>query len=501
MTQRPLFDLPIHIIHLFKFERRTRSLAVAALFVCITAQPSSVRFIAGLVLALAGEGIRLWAAGTIEKRTSLTISGPYRYVRNPLYVGGGLIAAGLLVINGNIVALLVALLITAVFYPGTVRREEAFLSERFGEHYLRYSIQVRPLIPRLTPYQPADVERLRFSFRRLKRNHELDAVAALTACLLLLFYRLMTSSPFHYRLLVLTLFAFFWTIRIVSDRRKERRRREEHPTTRHRSWRKGACTYTLAIDAPSGEFIRWLEQLPGTLANGAGERIHDQRNRVTRMNLPGLHPSAVVCKHYSPGNPFQALRYAFFPTKAERAFTYANLLLERGFTTPKPVAMIVSSTRYGARESILVTEECQGMVEVRQVFNRPESPYASLLTPDFVATIASTMRRFHNQGLLHRDLSDGNVQFLPTIPEQLIFLDLNRMKQRIPIGLLAGVKDLVRLGVPEAYQRHFIETYLEDRTHFRILWRYYRCRKALFAGWIRFKKGSGLRKLGRRLGA
>ena len=47
----------------------------------------------GLVVALAGETLRIWAAGHIEKGREITRSGPYRYVRHPLYLGSSLMAS------------------------------------------------------------------------------------------------------------------------------------------------------------------------------------------------------------------------------------------------------------------------------------------------------------------------------------------------------------------------------------------------------------------------
>ena len=51
------------------------------------ARPRPGLYAAGLVLAVLGVGIRLWAAGTIHKGREITISGPYAWVRHPLYVG------------------------------------------------------------------------------------------------------------------------------------------------------------------------------------------------------------------------------------------------------------------------------------------------------------------------------------------------------------------------------------------------------------------------------
>src|SRR5688572_27344661 len=65
--------------------------AVAAL---VLARPNAVSWRSGLVIAVVGECVRLWAAGHIEKGREITRSGPYRFVRHPLYLGSTLIGVG-----------------------------------------------------------------------------------------------------------------------------------------------------------------------------------------------------------------------------------------------------------------------------------------------------------------------------------------------------------------------------------------------------------------------
>ena len=56
--------------------------------------PRQDLFLAGLGPALAGLGVRIWAAGHIEKGSQLAASGPYQRTRNPLYFGSFLIGLG-----------------------------------------------------------------------------------------------------------------------------------------------------------------------------------------------------------------------------------------------------------------------------------------------------------------------------------------------------------------------------------------------------------------------
>ena len=108
---------------------------------------------AGVVLALGGLGLSAWVmrsfgrAGTPvtpwSETRRLVVSGPYRFSRNPDYVGQTLLTAGLALLLGipwALVALLPALLLLRY---GVIGREERYLERRFGDEYRRYCQQVR----------------------------------------------------------------------------------------------------------------------------------------------------------------------------------------------------------------------------------------------------------------------------------------------------------------------------------------------------------------------
>jgi len=115
--------------------------------------PRSITLAAGALLvvaaiALFATTLRLFRATGQHPRPwlptpSLIVEGPYRFSRNPIYVAMTLaqIGLGLLLDNAWIVALSAASL-TAVHFIA-VRPEEAYLLDRFGEPYRRYSASVR----------------------------------------------------------------------------------------------------------------------------------------------------------------------------------------------------------------------------------------------------------------------------------------------------------------------------------------------------------------------
>jgi protein-S-isoprenylcysteine O-methyltransferase Ste14 len=103
-----------------------------------------------LALVLPGLWLRGYASGYVKKNQELTTTGPYAHVRNPLYLGSILIAAGFAVaLLSWPVAVALALMFVAIYVP-VIASEERFLRATFPE-FAEYCRRVPRLIPRLTP--------------------------------------------------------------------------------------------------------------------------------------------------------------------------------------------------------------------------------------------------------------------------------------------------------------------------------------------------------------
>ena len=102
-----------------------------------------------LLLVLPGLLLRAAASGTVKKNLELTVTGPYAYTRNPLYLGSMLIAAGFaLALMSWPVALLIVVGFVAIYIP-VIASEERFLRATFAG-FDEYCRRVPRLIPRLT---------------------------------------------------------------------------------------------------------------------------------------------------------------------------------------------------------------------------------------------------------------------------------------------------------------------------------------------------------------
>lgn len=139
------------------------------------AHPTQTTFAIGLPLALLGEALRVWAAGHLEKSREVTTSGPYRWMRHPLYVGSSVMGVGLAVAAGSVAVAALVILYLAFTIGAAVRTEEAYLRERFGGDYDAYRAG------RLT----GTVAR-QFSLERALRNKEYRALIGVLVTIALL---------------------------------------------------------------------------------------------------------------------------------------------------------------------------------------------------------------------------------------------------------------------------------------------------------------------------
>ena len=115
------------------------------------ARPTRTSLIAGTLVLLPGLGLRGLASGHVQKDKQLTISGPYAYTRNPLYLGSLMLAGGFAIAARSWWIVAVMLLMFAVIYVPVIAGEERYLRQTFLE-YDDYARHVPRMLPRLTPY-------------------------------------------------------------------------------------------------------------------------------------------------------------------------------------------------------------------------------------------------------------------------------------------------------------------------------------------------------------
>jgi protein-S-isoprenylcysteine O-methyltransferase Ste14 len=130
----------------------------------------------GLPISALGLLLRAWAAGHLEKNTRLAVSGPYAHVRNPLYLGTLVVAAGLVIASKQWpLAALFALVFALVYLPA-VELEEQHLGGLFLE-FADYARHVPQFWPKWKRAQTGQ----RFRWSLYARNQEYQALLGFLA--------------------------------------------------------------------------------------------------------------------------------------------------------------------------------------------------------------------------------------------------------------------------------------------------------------------------------
>ncbi len=123
-----------------------------AILLSFVAKTTMLGFAVGIPIIAAGEFLRIWSQGSIHKRVRLANSGPYAYMRNPLYLSNFLIGLGFVMIFSNVWILLSYLAGFFILYRGTILEEENVLGEQYGNLYRDYCSKVPRFFPTLRPY-------------------------------------------------------------------------------------------------------------------------------------------------------------------------------------------------------------------------------------------------------------------------------------------------------------------------------------------------------------
>jgi protein-S-isoprenylcysteine O-methyltransferase Ste14 len=116
--------------------------------------------IAGMVLGAAGAAFGLWCIlafvfigkGTqmpLDPPRHLVVRGPYKFMRNPMYVGAGLALFGAALYFGSIELVMYGAVLAVVTHMFVIFYEERVLAEKFGPEYDAYRRDVGRWVPRL----------------------------------------------------------------------------------------------------------------------------------------------------------------------------------------------------------------------------------------------------------------------------------------------------------------------------------------------------------------
>jgi len=115
--------------------------------------------VAGIVLIVAGIGLRAWSIATlgrffqyrikVQSGHQVVARGPYRYVRHPSYTGIALVLAGIALACDDVWGLVAVAVLGGVGLWVRIRAEERQLTEALGADYERFAAGRKRLVPGL----------------------------------------------------------------------------------------------------------------------------------------------------------------------------------------------------------------------------------------------------------------------------------------------------------------------------------------------------------------
>lgn len=245
-------------------------------------------------------------------------------------------------------------------------------------------------------------------------------------------------------------------------------------------------------------FIKAISDCHSLLNRKEAEILLDRRNRVGVVTLPGQNGKEidiVIKEFHSRG--VNRLKSLFLHGKAFKAWHGGMALVEKGIETPPPVAYLERRKGIFLNQSFFLAERVSGVEEIRLLFCR----FPPLVLRELLVSLSRHLSLCHKKGILHQDLSDGNILVKKDESGEFKFylIDTNRIRLKRRIGRLKSIKNLIRLGVPPELQRFFLEQYLGRTSVTAFLWFWYRINKMTYSKFVEFKKRLRLRQLAQKL--
>jgi protein-S-isoprenylcysteine O-methyltransferase Ste14 len=153
---------------------RVRAGSLGLVLAIILAKPDPTSFLTGLAVCLLGLLIRTWSAGHLRKEKELSISGPYQYTRNPLYLGNFVIGIGVVFASRSWWVLGYFAVYFLFFYSLAIKKEMERMKELFPDEYDEYKKKAPLFFPTWKPFSPS--EKNKFSWELFRKNKEWRAL-------------------------------------------------------------------------------------------------------------------------------------------------------------------------------------------------------------------------------------------------------------------------------------------------------------------------------------
>ena len=149
---------------------RVRAGFIAIILVIILAKPNLPSLLGGFVVCSSGLFLRTWASGHLRKEKELTVSGPYKHTRNPLYLGNLIIGLSVVIASSSLWILGIFTAYFLLFYPIAVQVEMERMKAFFPHKYETYKKKTPLFFPSWKSFSSS--KKNKFSWELYRKNKE-----------------------------------------------------------------------------------------------------------------------------------------------------------------------------------------------------------------------------------------------------------------------------------------------------------------------------------------
>ena len=209
---------------------------------------------------------------------------------------------------------------------------------------------------------------------------------------------------------------------------------------------------------PKYRFLNnYIEQIPQEFEKEPGEVLYEARNLLRRVKVNDIE---MVIKSFHQPVFLNRIIYSFFrKSKALRSYEYSTYLNQNGISAPDPIACIIETKGHLINRSFYVNRY-EDIDTVREVMDGSLAGNEKLLD-----AFARFMVKVHEKGILHRDLSPGNILYKQTEAGDYDFylIDVNRMKLHVDINMDTACRNFRRLCTSKEVLRYIAQQYATYR--------------------------------------
>ena len=134
-----------------EFSRQSIGIILVSVFCFETSSNSIIPYASNFAISLIllGLATRMYASGFVLKNKELSTTGPYAFVRHPLYTGNIMILIGLCLINGFFWSFVTAFIFLWFYYPTAIEYEDRKLKSLFPDTWEEWASLTPALMPKM----------------------------------------------------------------------------------------------------------------------------------------------------------------------------------------------------------------------------------------------------------------------------------------------------------------------------------------------------------------